>query len=168
MRFPNRPSKQNSSWGQIHSSCQWWGWVKILANESWEEQSGGFPHVLQNELLEAFLVFHSWYYSCIICLELLRTILYQPEDGADPWRDTELRESQGNGARVDRLRQLKISPMSGLPVLGVNTFLCHLSPLELGFRVLASKIVWYAFTSCSSHKKIDGLQYFFLNDESDM
>lgn len=47
----------------------------------------------------------------------------------------------GNGARVNGLRQLKIYLMSGLPIMEVNEFLFYLSQFELGFLVLAIKIV---------------------------
>lgn len=76
-----------------------------------------------------------------MCLELLHLSPSQPENEANPWGGAEPRAAQGNGARVNGLRQLKIYLMSGLPIMEVNEFLFYLSQFELGFLVRANKIV---------------------------
>lgn len=154
---PLRPSRQ--LWLQGKSIPLVGDWIgKPLTNGSGEKGCWGLIPCSSEWASGSFfffLVLHWWYCLWITCLELLHPVHYQPEHGADPHGDTRLRKSQGNGARVDGLRQLKICPtVSRLPVLEANGFLCHLSQFELGFSEVANKIIWYAFTNSSSHKKM--------------
>ena len=140
---------------EIHSSYQWLGKGKFLPM-SWEKRdAAGFPHVLQNVLLEAFSLF---FFFPLMILELLPPVHCQPEGGADPLGGTELSQSRGNG--VCGWRQLKICLLSGPLVMGANEFLCHFSPFELGFLVLANKIAWHAFTESSCREKTLGTTVF--------